>query len=57
MTLLAQSDWVVWDTGYLDRFFSILKSYIGPAVSIGILAFAIVFGISLVVRVIRRFTR
>jgi len=57
VTLLAQSDWIVWDTGYLDRFFSIVKSYIGPAVSIGIVAFAIVFGIPLVVRIIRRFTR
>lgn len=57
MYLLAQSDWVVWDTTYINRWLEIVKSYIGPAVGIGIIAFAVIMGILICIRIVKHFTR
>lgn len=48
--------YVPWDTSYLTTFLNFIKSNIGAAASIGILIFAVIFGIPLVIKVVRSFT-
>ncbi len=48
---------IVWDTAYLSKFFEILKSYIGSATNIGILALAGILGLWLLIRVVKHFTK
>lgn len=48
--------YVPWDTSYLTAFLNFVKSNIGAAATIGVLIFAVIFGIHLVIKVIRSFT-
>lgn len=51
------SPYIPWDISYLDKFMTYLKFNIGNATFIGILIFAVVFGIGLVVMIVKTFTR
>lgn len=47
--------YVPWDTSYLTTFLNFVKSNIGAAATVGVLIFAVTFGIPLVIKVIRSF--
>jgi hypothetical protein len=49
--------WVVWDTSYLDSFFTTIKSAIGNATNIGLLIFAILVSIAVALRIVKMFSK
>lgn len=49
--------YVVWDQSYLTQFFNWVKSAIGNTTNLAILAFAVLTGIYLVVKVVRLFVK
>lgn len=48
---------VPWDTSYLNYYSSYIKTAIGNSVNIGVVAFAIITGILVVIAVVKKFTK
>ena len=49
--------WVVWDTSYLENFYTSIKAAIGNAVNVGLVLFAVILGVLVVIGIVRKFTR
>lgn len=49
--------WVVWDTSYLQHFYTAIKTAIGNATNIGLIIFAIIIGVLIAIAIVRKFTK
>lgn len=56
-SLLAQSDWVVWDTSILTFVQSHIGKAAGAAVGVGILMLAVILGIRVAVKIVNHFIK
>lgn len=53
--MLVNSDWVVWDTSYLDKFFDLFKSTIWNAMPICLLILAGILCIYIACWIVKKF--
>lgn len=49
--------WIVYDTSYLDKFYSFVTARIGAVMPIALIILAILVGIAIVIRLVKKFSK